>query len=596
MKFWPSWTKLTRLPCSLLVVSLALVAIAVPVESAEAEDNLKPALTPENFKDTVATGYWFVEHFSPWCPHCRAFAPMWAQLNEEYEGSVVNMAQVNCAVNGDLCSENKVNGYPQINLYKDGVLVETFKGSRDHDRIADFLKTHTSVTLPITPPESAAPPAPPVVEEPEIPEEPAIVYNPIGQVLKLTPETFSTLAKEGNMFVKFFAPWCGHCKKLAPIWETLAHDMRGKMTIAEVNCDDHKSLCSKQGVDGYPMLSYYAPGGQKTDFTGSRKLDSLKSWTNRVVKPTTQELEFDNLSEVMGENAVIYLFLYQPGDIRILNTVTKAARILLGSPPVFTSTSNAFLNHISIPRTSDSPYPLLVALKDGDSISPTSVLSISSKTPLAEISSWFIDNRLPIAAELGDGTFQEVMNAPSKPLVILTSVPTEGQERDDLIQKIKEIGTRWRKRDDSEKTVGERAVVFTWMDGQRWAKWLKSMYGVSEVGGVVIADHGKLLYFDTEPTGKKTSLTTESIFASLQGVMSGKTSPKNSENMIERMARYLNDKLTSVESVIKDHPKMTIFIFMVAIVGLIYGIKKAIFDDNGDQYYQHLNGKAGRLD
>lgn len=78
---------------------------------------------------------------------------------------------------------------------------------------------------------------------------------------------------------------CGHCKKLAPIWETLAHDMRGKMTIAEVNCDDHKSLCSKQGVDGYPMLSYYAPGGQKTDFTGSRKLDSLKSWTNRVVKP-----------------------------------------------------------------------------------------------------------------------------------------------------------------------------------------------------------------------------------------------------------------------------------------------------------------------
>lgn len=108
----------------------------------------------------------------------------------------------------DLCSENKVNGYPQINLYKDGVFVETFKGSRDHDRIADFLKTHTSVTLPITPPESAAPPAPPIVEEPEIPEEPAIVYNPIGQVLKLTPETFSALAKEGNIFVKFFAPWC----------------------------------------------------------------------------------------------------------------------------------------------------------------------------------------------------------------------------------------------------------------------------------------------------------------------------------------------------------------------------------------------------
>lgn len=111
----------------------------------------------------------------------------------------------------DLCSENGINGYPQINLYKDGVFIETFKGSRDHNRIADFLKTHTSVSLPVTPPEPAAPHAPPVVEEPVIPEEPAIVYNPTGQVLKLTLETFSAVAKEGNVFVKFFAPWYVSC-------------------------------------------------------------------------------------------------------------------------------------------------------------------------------------------------------------------------------------------------------------------------------------------------------------------------------------------------------------------------------------------------
>lgn len=104
------------------------------------------------------------------------------------------------------------------------------------------------------------------------------------------------------------------------------------------------------------------------------------------------------------------------------------------------------------------------------------------------------DNRLPIATELGDGTFQEVMNAPNKPLVVLTSVPTEGQERNQLIEKVKEIGEKWRRRDDSDKTVGERQVVFAWMDGQRWAKWMKSMYGVQEVGGVVIADHGVYIF------------------------------------------------------------------------------------------------------
>lgn len=99
-----------------------------------------------------------------------------------------------------------------MNLYKDGEFVVTFKGSRDHDRIADFLKEHTSVTLSVTPPEPVAPPPPPpppepIVEDPVVPEEPVLVYNPTGEVVKLTPATFTDATKEGNVFVKFFAPW-----------------------------------------------------------------------------------------------------------------------------------------------------------------------------------------------------------------------------------------------------------------------------------------------------------------------------------------------------------------------------------------------------
>lgn len=186
----------------------------------------------------------------------------------------------------------------------------------------------------------------------------------------------------------------------------------------------------------------------------------------------------------------LYAILDADVDALSKNTITKAARPLLGAPLVFTSTSDAFLDHISIPRTSESLYPLLLALKDGDSVSPTSVFPISSKTPLTEISSWMMSNRLPISSELGDGTFQEIMNAPSKPLVVLASVPSDGFEREQLITKIKEIGAQWRRRGDSEKMVAERDVVFAWMDGQKWAKWMKSMYGVKEVGGVVVADHG----------------------------------------------------------------------------------------------------------
>lgn len=58
------------------------------------------ALTSGHFIWTNVGGPRLVEHFSPYCPHCRAFAPTWDTLVDDYDGSGVNLAQVNCLVDG----------------------------------------------------------------------------------------------------------------------------------------------------------------------------------------------------------------------------------------------------------------------------------------------------------------------------------------------------------------------------------------------------------------------------------------------------------------------------------------------------------------
>jgi len=60
--------------------------------------------------------------------------------------------------------------------------------------------------------------------------------------------------------------------------------MQHKLNIAEVNCDDHKSLCSGQGVTGYPMLFYYSHGA-KTEYSGGRKYEELVAFSEKAASP-----------------------------------------------------------------------------------------------------------------------------------------------------------------------------------------------------------------------------------------------------------------------------------------------------------------------
>ena len=76
--------------------------------------------------------------------------------------------------------------------------------------------------------------------------------------VELNPKTFDEAVHTKNMFVKFYAPWCGHCKSLAPDWDSLAEKYAGSssVVIGSVDCtaDYNEGLCQTYGVQGYPTL------------------------------------------------------------------------------------------------------------------------------------------------------------------------------------------------------------------------------------------------------------------------------------------------------------------------------------------------------
>jgi len=50
--------------------------------------------------------------------------------------------------------------------------------------------------------------------------------------------------------VEFYAPWCGHCQRLAPEYEKAATNLKGMIKVGGVNCDEEKQLCGQYGIQG----------------------------------------------------------------------------------------------------------------------------------------------------------------------------------------------------------------------------------------------------------------------------------------------------------------------------------------------------------
>jgi len=87
------------------------------------------------------------------------------------------------------------------------------------------------------------------------------------------------------VFVKFYAPWCGHCKTLAPIWDELGEDFDGnsKVVIAKIDATAN-SLPNDVGVRGYPTLIAFVHGTQ-IPYDGDRTLGALKNFVESHLIP-----------------------------------------------------------------------------------------------------------------------------------------------------------------------------------------------------------------------------------------------------------------------------------------------------------------------
>jgi protein disulfide-isomerase A1 len=113
-----------------------------------------------------------------------------------------------------------------------------------------------------------------------------------GDVLVLDDKTFDAALDEfDSLLVEFYAPWCGHCKRLAPEYAQAATALKeNDLFIAKVDTTANRELGDRFEIQGFPTLKFFR-GGRPTEYNGGRTADAIVNWVTKKSGPPARKLD-----------------------------------------------------------------------------------------------------------------------------------------------------------------------------------------------------------------------------------------------------------------------------------------------------------------
>jgi protein disulfide-isomerase A1 len=108
-----------------------------------------------------------------------------------------------------------------------------------------------------------------------------------GNVKIIVGSTWQELVKDrkdgAGVFLMYYAPWCGHCKKLIVQWKALADDLidEQRIVIAKLDATENDS---PEPIQGFPTVVFYPPSGEKEVYRGERTLEDLKEFVEKKLQ------------------------------------------------------------------------------------------------------------------------------------------------------------------------------------------------------------------------------------------------------------------------------------------------------------------------
>ncbi|KAK4125551.1 thioredoxin-like protein [Parathielavia appendiculata] len=419
-----------------------------------------------------------------------------------------------------------------------------------------------------------------------------------GKSVSLTNDNFHRLVTNSfePWFIKFYAPWCHHCQKMAPNWEQLAKEMEGRLNIGEINCDAERQLCKDHGIRGYPTLMFFR-GPEHVEYQGLRGLGDLLSYAEKALELVggVQDVDAESFKALEEMEEVIFLYFYDhAATTEDMEALERLPINLIGRAKLVKTRDVKLYERFKI-----TTWPRLLVSREGR---PTYYTPFGPRDmrDTNQLLNWMRSVWLPMVPELVSTNAREIMDGK---IVVLGILNREDQSSfKSAIREMKSAANEWMDKqiqlfqlerqelrdakqlriEEAQDRNDERAlqrakniridmnrsdrkeVTFAWVDSAFWQRWIRTTYGIDVKDGdrVVINDEDNRRYWDQTSTGNPIVPSRTSILETLTKVTASppKLRPKLTIGFLEKI-------IFDIRTNFRDHP----YLSSGCVLGIAFG-------------------------
>ncbi|XP_012738098.1 protein disulfide-isomerase [Fundulus heteroclitus] len=168
-------------------------------------------------------------------------------------------------------------------------------------------------------------------------------------VLVLKKSNFDeALQAHPNLLVEFYAPWCGHCKALAPEYAKAAGMLKAEgseIRLGKVDATEESELAQEYGVRGYPTIKFFKGGDKESpkEYSAGRQAEDIANWLKKRTGPAIATLtEVSAAESLIADNEVAVIGFFKDAQSAGAAVLEKAAEAMDDVPFAIASSDDIY--------------------------------------------------------------------------------------------------------------------------------------------------------------------------------------------------------------------------------------------------------------